>query len=168
MPFINGLLKKKGIGQMVNYCYLHFGLEITVKMLDQVKNLGFKYATKAGLSIGIDDMVIPADKAKLVNEAEQGGHRRHAAVSRRRHHLRRTLQQSGRDLVGRHGKSGRRRCSAACRRPTSKATSTPSTSWPTPALADRNSRSASSPVCADLMAQVLRARSSRRHHGKLP
>jgi DNA-directed RNA polymerase subunit beta' len=71
MPFINGLLKKKGIGQMVNYCYLHFGLEITVKMLDQVKNLGFKYATKAGLSIGIDDMVIPADKAKLVNKAEQ-------------------------------------------------------------------------------------------------
>src|SRR3954471_11486576 len=56
---------------MVNYCYLHFGLEITVKMLDQVKNLGFKYATKAGLSIGIDDMVIPADKAKLVNKAEQ-------------------------------------------------------------------------------------------------
>src|SRR5207248_3537624 len=53
------------------YCYLHFGLEITVKMLDLVKNLGFKYATKAGLSIGIDDMVIPADKAKLVNKAEQ-------------------------------------------------------------------------------------------------
>src|SRR5438445_493969 len=71
MPFINGLLKKKGIGQMVNYCYLHFGLEITVKMLDLVKNLGFKYATKAGLSIGIDDMVIPADKAKLVHKAEQ-------------------------------------------------------------------------------------------------
>src|SRR3954467_3542180 len=71
MPFINGLLKKKGIGQMVNYCYLHFGLETTVKMLDLVKNLGFKYATKAGLSIGIDDMVIPADKAKLVNKAEQ-------------------------------------------------------------------------------------------------
>ena len=71
MPFINGLLKKKGIGQMVNYCYLHFGLETTVKMLDLVKNLGFKYATKAGLSIGIDDMVIPADKAKLVHKAEQ-------------------------------------------------------------------------------------------------
>src|SRR5437660_485906 len=71
MPFINGLMKKKGIGQMVNYCYLHFGLETTVKMLDLVKNLGFKYATKAGLSIGIDDMVIPADKAKLVHKAEQ-------------------------------------------------------------------------------------------------
>src|SRR3982750_2809311 len=52
MPFINGLLKKKGIGQLVNYCYLRFGLETTVKMLDEVKQMGFTYATKAGLSIG--------------------------------------------------------------------------------------------------------------------
>ncbi|HTC95533.1 MAG TPA: DNA-directed RNA polymerase subunit beta' [Terriglobales bacterium] len=71
MPFINGLLKKKGIGQLVNYCYLRFGLEITVKMLDQVKQLGFRSATKAGLSIGIDDMVIPDDKATLVSRAEK-------------------------------------------------------------------------------------------------
>ncbi|PYX94227.1 MAG: DNA-directed RNA polymerase subunit beta' [Acidobacteria bacterium] len=71
MPFINGLLKKKGIGQLVNYCYLRFGLEITVKMLDQVKQLGFRSATRAGLSIGIDDMVIPDDKASLVSRAEK-------------------------------------------------------------------------------------------------
>ena len=45
MPYINGLLKKKGIGQLVNYCYLRFGLETTVKMLDEVKQLGFRYAT---------------------------------------------------------------------------------------------------------------------------
>ncbi len=71
MPFINGLLKKKGVGQLVNYCYLRFGLETTVEMLDQVKELGFLYATKAGLSIGIDDMVIPAHKQALVKEAEK-------------------------------------------------------------------------------------------------
>jgi hypothetical protein len=35
MPYINGLLKKKGVGQLVNYCYLRFGLETTVKMLDE-------------------------------------------------------------------------------------------------------------------------------------
>ena len=40
MPFINGLLKKKGIGQLVNYTYLRFGLETTVKMLDEVKETG--------------------------------------------------------------------------------------------------------------------------------
>src|SRR5437762_2607343 len=73
MPYINGLLKKKGIGQLVNYCYLRFGLETTVKMLDEVKDLGFRYATKAGLSIGIDDMVIPDNKKTLVRDAEKQG-----------------------------------------------------------------------------------------------
>ncbi|MGI9101043.1 MAG: DNA-directed RNA polymerase subunit beta' [Terriglobales bacterium] len=71
MPYINGLLKKKGIGQLVNYCYLRFGLERTVAMLDEIKQLGFLYATRAGLSIGIDDMVIPASKKTLVRDAEK-------------------------------------------------------------------------------------------------
>jgi DNA-directed RNA polymerase subunit beta' len=71
MPYINGLLKKKGIGQLVNYCYLRFGLEVTVKMLDEIKSLGFKYATRAGLSIGIDDMVIPDNKKTLVRDADK-------------------------------------------------------------------------------------------------
>ncbi len=71
MPYINGLLKKKGLGQLVQYCYLKFGLVITVHMLDEVKALGFLYATRAGISIGIDDMVVPAEKAVLVREAER-------------------------------------------------------------------------------------------------
>ncbi|HYA96271.1 MAG TPA: DNA-directed RNA polymerase subunit beta' [Terriglobales bacterium] len=71
MPFINGLIKKKGIGQLVNYGYLRFGLETTVRMLDRIKEMGFLYATKAGLSIGIDDMVIPESKRTLVREAEK-------------------------------------------------------------------------------------------------
>src|SRR6201993_356589 len=71
MPYINGLLKKKGIGALVNYGYLRFGLEVTVKMLDEVKSLGFKFATKAGLSIGIDDMVVPDSKKVLVKDAEK-------------------------------------------------------------------------------------------------
>src|SRR6202044_3880054 len=69
--FINGLLKKKGIGALVNYCYLRFALETTVKMLDEVKSLGFRFATRAGLSIGIDDMVIPDSKKTLVKDAEK-------------------------------------------------------------------------------------------------
>src|SRR4249920_3315233 len=73
MPYINGLLKKKGIGQLVNYTYLRFGLEVTVKMLDEIKSLGFNYATKAGLSIGIDDMVVPDNKKTLVRDAEKQG-----------------------------------------------------------------------------------------------
>jgi DNA-directed RNA polymerase subunit beta' len=71
MPFVNGLLRKKGLGGLVNYCYLRFGLETTVQMLDEIKTLGFLYATKAGISIGIDDLVVPLNKAKLVGDAEQ-------------------------------------------------------------------------------------------------
>jgi len=70
MPFINGLLKKKGVQALVQYCYLRFGLEKTVVALDKLKELGFLYATKAGVSIGISDMVIPSVKFKLVDSAE--------------------------------------------------------------------------------------------------
>ncbi|OFV89727.1 MAG: DNA-directed RNA polymerase subunit beta' [Acidobacteria bacterium RIFCSPLOWO2_12_FULL_65_11] len=69
MPFVNGLLKKKGLQQLVQSCYLKFGLEKTVEMLDSLKNTGFTYATKSGLSIGIDDLIIPKEKAALVTAA---------------------------------------------------------------------------------------------------
>src|SRR6202789_1295398 len=71
MPFINGLLKKKGLTQLVQYCYLKFRLPITVTMLDKVKALGFPYATRAGISIGIDDMIVPGEKAGLVRDGEK-------------------------------------------------------------------------------------------------
>jgi len=70
MPFINGLLKKKGVQALVLYSYLRFGLEKTVIMLDRLKELGFLYATKSGISIGISDMLIPSVKFKLVDAAE--------------------------------------------------------------------------------------------------
>ncbi len=70
-PYINGLLKKKGIGQLVNYCYLNLGLETTVRALDRIKELGFQYATRSGLSVGFDDMVIPASKYTVVADAEK-------------------------------------------------------------------------------------------------
>src|SRR5213596_3116928 len=69
MPFVNGLLKKKGLQQLVQSCYLKFGLEKTVEMLDSLNNLGFTYATKSGLSIGIDDLIIPKEKVALVAKA---------------------------------------------------------------------------------------------------
>src|ERR1700716_3117587 len=71
LPVFNGTLRKKGLQSLVNYCYLRFGLETTVKMLDEVKDLGFLYATKAGISIGIDDLVTPDAKKPLVDKAEK-------------------------------------------------------------------------------------------------
>ncbi len=69
MPFVNGLLKKKGLQQLVQYGYLRYGLKATVEMLDSLKNLGFLYATRSGLSIGIDDLTIPTEKGTLVDRA---------------------------------------------------------------------------------------------------
>ncbi|MCZ6671230.1 MAG: DNA-directed RNA polymerase subunit beta', partial [Acidobacteria bacterium] len=71
VPFINGNLKKKGVGQLVQFCHLQFGNEKTVEMVEKLKELGFHYATMAGISIGIDDMVIPKLKGELVQEARQ-------------------------------------------------------------------------------------------------
>ena len=70
-PFIDGLLKKRGLGQVVNYCYLRFGDGPTVTTLDALKELGFTYATLAGFSIGIDDMTVPVDKETLVANARE-------------------------------------------------------------------------------------------------
>ncbi len=70
LPFFNGTLKKKGLQSLVNYSHIRLGHEMTVKMLDDLKNLGFLYATKAGISIGIDDLVTPDAKKPLVNKAE--------------------------------------------------------------------------------------------------
>ena len=71
IPYINGLLKKKGLSELVNYCFINFGNELTVKMLDGLKDLGFLYATKAGISIGVDDMVIPSKKQEIVEGARK-------------------------------------------------------------------------------------------------
>jgi DNA-directed RNA polymerase subunit beta' len=69
LPFVNGLLKKKGLQMLVQFCYLRNGLTRTVEMLDSLKNVGFLYATRSGLSIGIDDLVIPGEKKELVDKA---------------------------------------------------------------------------------------------------
>src|SRR5919199_1414504 len=71
LPYINGTLKKKGLQALVNYCHLRLGHEMTVKMLDDLKNLGFLYATRAGISIGIDDLVTPEAKRTLVAQADK-------------------------------------------------------------------------------------------------
>jgi DNA-directed RNA polymerase subunit beta' len=71
LPFINGTLKKKGLQSLVNYSHIRLGHEMTVKMLDDLKTLGFLYATKAGISIGIDDLVTPDAKKPLVDTAEK-------------------------------------------------------------------------------------------------
>jgi len=70
MPFINGLLKKKGLGQLVSFTYLRYGPELTVTMLDHIKELGFLYATRAGITISIDDLIVPPGKRAFVESSQ--------------------------------------------------------------------------------------------------
>ena len=71
LPFVNGTLKKKGLQSLVNFCHLRLGHAQTVALLDDLKTLGFLYATKAGISIGIDDMVTPDSKSKIIDAARR-------------------------------------------------------------------------------------------------
>src|SRR5947207_4539698 len=71
IPYINGLLNKKGLQELVNFAFINFGNALTVQILDDLKDLGFLYATKAGISIGVDDMVIPSKKTEIVEGARK-------------------------------------------------------------------------------------------------
>ncbi|MCF2902695.1 DNA-directed RNA polymerase subunit beta' [Pseudoalteromonas sp. SSMSWG5] len=72
MPFelINQALGKKQISGLLNECYRRLGLKDTVIFADQVMYTGFHYAMKSGVSIGIDDLVIPPVKAEIIESAE--------------------------------------------------------------------------------------------------
>jgi len=69
LRFLNLELKKKQVIDLVARCYNTLGNEETVKFLDDLKDLGFRYATLSGLSIGIDDMHIPSSKERHITEA---------------------------------------------------------------------------------------------------
>ncbi|WP_149196629.1 DNA-directed RNA polymerase subunit beta' [Luteimonas suaedae] len=72
LPFAlaNTELTKKNISRLINSCYRQLGLKDTVVFADKLMYTGFAYATRAGVSIGIDDMTIPDEKKGILAEAE--------------------------------------------------------------------------------------------------
>jgi len=70
VPFevMNKLLTKREISKMIDVVYRHTGQKETVIFCDQIMGLGFKQACKAGISFGMDDMIIPAEKVGLVDD----------------------------------------------------------------------------------------------------
>jgi len=67
---INRDLKKKAISELINTCYRQVGLKATVIFADKLMYTGFTYATRAGISIGVDDMMTPVEKVDIVSAAE--------------------------------------------------------------------------------------------------
>ncbi len=73
IPFdlINCDMTKKNISRIIDYCYRNLGIKDTVVLADQLMYLGFKSATKAGVSIGLEDMVVPKGKMPIIDASEK-------------------------------------------------------------------------------------------------
>ncbi|OIO44321.1 MAG: DNA-directed RNA polymerase subunit beta' [Candidatus Nealsonbacteria bacterium CG_4_10_14_0_8_um_filter_35_10] len=69
-PFVNELINSKKLEKIINEIVADYGREKAVESLDKIKDLGFEYATLLGPSWGIDDLKIPAEKEKIVKEAD--------------------------------------------------------------------------------------------------
>ncbi len=67
--FVNASVPKGKLGDLILQTYLAGGKKVTVEVLDELKELGFTYATRAGISIGIGDMIIPQDKPVIIDAA---------------------------------------------------------------------------------------------------
>lgn len=73
IPFsmINKVMKKSEMANLIDYCYRFCGDKATVLLADRLKSLGYRFATTAGLSISVDDMLIPSNKKDLLQEAQE-------------------------------------------------------------------------------------------------
>ncbi|MGB9430485.1 MAG: DNA-directed RNA polymerase subunit beta' [Gammaproteobacteria bacterium] len=72
LPFelINRDMSKKAISSLINTCYRRVGLKETVVFADKIMYTGFNFATRAGVSIGVNDMVVPDEKSRILAGAE--------------------------------------------------------------------------------------------------
>ncbi|HEU4365612.1 MAG TPA: DNA-directed RNA polymerase subunit beta', partial [Candidatus Krumholzibacteria bacterium] len=68
---VNRDMTKKAISGVINLCYRTVGLKEAVVFADQLMYTGFAYATRAGVSIGVDDMVVPQQKGRILSGAER-------------------------------------------------------------------------------------------------
>ena len=68
---VNKDMNKKAISQLINACYRRLGLKDTVIFADQLMYTGFRNSTRAGVSFGADDMVIPEEKSAILSAAEE-------------------------------------------------------------------------------------------------
>jgi len=69
--FVNKDLNKTRVGDMVVECYKRFGHSTTIKLLDDMKKMGFEMGTNGGISIGIDDLQVPKEKEVVLKESKE-------------------------------------------------------------------------------------------------
>ena len=71
IPFVNDLLNKKRVQRLVQEVYDATGTKTACKFLDDIKALGYEYATKAGITFGADDLVIPDEKKEIIEKSQE-------------------------------------------------------------------------------------------------
>jgi len=71
ISFLNKVMDRKSLSQLTSMCLNRLGNEKTVKILDEIKELAFKYLTASGISWGMSDLVTPTDKHKIIKDAEK-------------------------------------------------------------------------------------------------
>ncbi|EDX87668.1 DNA-directed RNA polymerase, beta'' subunit [Synechococcus sp. PCC 7335] len=69
--FRNRVIDKKQLKNLVSWSFEHYGTARTSQMADEIKSLGFKYATQAGVSISVEDLEVPPSKKAMLESAEQ-------------------------------------------------------------------------------------------------
>ncbi len=70
LGYVNKAMSKKELSALLDMCYAKLGAYATVKLLDEIKKLGFSYATYSGVSISIDQLTVPARKADIIKKAQ--------------------------------------------------------------------------------------------------
>ncbi|MDO8734711.1 MAG: DNA-directed RNA polymerase subunit beta', partial [Elusimicrobiota bacterium] len=71
LGFTNKSIGKKDISNIVELSFKKLGNDKTVLLLDEIKKMGFRHATLSGLSISVDDLIVPSEKSKMINEARE-------------------------------------------------------------------------------------------------
>jgi len=71
MPFYNMTMSQKQLSRVISDCYEFTGSAATVELLDDIKDLGFRYATLSGMSFGLTDLKIPLRKPDIIEETEK-------------------------------------------------------------------------------------------------
>lgn len=70
IPYVNETVGKKHLAKLVHECHRNHGNSKTAVLLDNIKALGFRYATRSGTTIGINDVQIPPEKKIILNKAD--------------------------------------------------------------------------------------------------
>jgi len=70
LGFYNGEVDKKTLGKIVDRCFRRMGITATAKLIDGIKKLGFQYSTRAGITIGLEDIQVPPAKKEILATAE--------------------------------------------------------------------------------------------------